>query len=137
MKIEKNRNREKFSFANINLLGKCNARCYFCLGLDIENEIKNVNNLHTHFLEWQNFDKFIKLCKEHRIKKIYLTGQSADGLQYSYLDELVVFLQEKHGFDVGVRSNGYLALEKMESIKKMREEIGYTINSLNPVINKK
>ena len=33
--ISKNRCREKYTFANINLLGACNANCYFCLGKDI------------------------------------------------------------------------------------------------------
>lgn len=33
--IIKNRKRDKYTFANINLLGKCNADCYFCLGKDI------------------------------------------------------------------------------------------------------
>ena len=38
--INKNRNRGKFTFANINLLGKCNADCYFCLGKDIADELR-------------------------------------------------------------------------------------------------
>ena len=39
MEIVKNRNRNAYTFANINLLGHCNANCYFCLGKDIA-EIK-------------------------------------------------------------------------------------------------
>ena len=41
----KNREREAPSFANINLLGKCNIRCYFCLGRDIEAELAGQNQL--------------------------------------------------------------------------------------------
>ena len=37
--IIKNRNRQVPTFANINLLGKCNADCYFCLGKDIKSEV--------------------------------------------------------------------------------------------------
>ena len=40
MQITKNRNRKEYSFANINLLGNCNANCYFCLGKDIQEELK-------------------------------------------------------------------------------------------------
>lgn len=41
----KNRERDDFSFANINLLGKCNVDCFFCLGKDIENELSCHNQL--------------------------------------------------------------------------------------------
>jgi hypothetical protein len=30
---------KKYSFANINLIGRCNEGCYFCLGKDIESEL--------------------------------------------------------------------------------------------------
>lgn len=134
MIINKNRNREKYTFANINLLGKCNANCYFCLGKDIEVELSGKNQLNQHFSEWINFDKFLKTCEEKNIKKLYLTGQTADGLQYKYLSELIDFLQG-NGFLVGVRTNGYLAIQKMDSIKKMKDEIAFSIHSLNPEKN--
>ena len=132
----KNRNREKYTFANINLLGKCNADCFFCLGKDIQQLLDGKNQLNTHFSEWLDFDKFISMCDKERIKKLYITGQTADGLQYKYLEELVDFLQEL-GFLVGVRTNGYLALKKLDVINKMKEEIGYSIHTLDPFINKK
>lgn len=135
-KINKNRKREKFSFANINLLGTCNANCYFCLGKDIAKELKGKNQLDTHFSEWKNFDKFIEMCKQEGIKKLYLTGQTADGLQYRYLREIIDYLQE-NDFVVGVRTNGRLALQKMECINAMKDEIAYSIHTLNPEVNEK
>lgn len=135
-KINKNRKREKFSFANINLLGTCNANCYFCLGKDIAKELKGKNQLDTHFSEWKNFDKFIEMCKQEGIKKLYLTGQTADGLQYRYLREIIDYLQE-NGFVVGVRTNGRLALQKMECINAMKDEIAYSIHTLKPEVNEK
>lgn len=135
-KINKNRKREKFSFANINLLGACNANCYFCLGKDIAKELKGKNQLDTHFSEWKNFDKFIEMCKQEDIKKLYLTGQTADGLQYRYLREIIDYLQE-NGFVVGVRTNGRLALQKMECINAMKDEIAYSIHTLKPEVNEK
>ena len=52
IKINKNRKREGFTFANINLLGKCNANCYFCLGKDISKELDGKNQLNVHFFFW-------------------------------------------------------------------------------------
>lgn len=91
--INKNRNRSKYTFANINLLGKCNANCYFCLGKDIERELLGKNQLNIHFSKWENFEAFLKRCKSEGIKKLYLTGQTADGLQYKYLSHIVDYLQ--------------------------------------------
>lgn len=134
--IYKNRNRGKYTFANINLLGTCNADCYFCLGKDIPEHLAGKNQLAIPFLSWPNFDLFLDKCRENQITKLYLTGQTADGLQYKYLENLVDYLQNL-GFLVGVRTNGYLAEKKMSVIKKMREEIGYSIHSLNPDTNEK
>ena len=49
---------------------------------------------------------------------------------------MIDYLQDKRGFSVGVRTNGYLALKKMASIRKMRDEIGYSIHTLDPATNK-
>lgn len=133
--MAKNYNREQVSFANINLLGNCNADCFFCLGKD-NTLIHGKNQLNIHFAKWKNFGNFLDICEQNNIKKIYITGQTADGLQYKYLDYLVRFLQDDNGFEVGLRSNGYLALDKMDVIKEMNGGIGFTINSLYPVLNK-
>jgi MoaA/NifB/PqqE/SkfB family radical SAM enzyme len=134
--INKNRNRNPFTFANINLLGKCNVNCYFCLGKDIEQTLAGKNQLNIHFQKWKNFGLFLSQCEQNDIKKLYITGQTADGLQYRYLDELVDYLQND-GFIVGLRTNGYLAGAKMNTIQKMKGEIGYSIHSLKPDINYK
>ncbi len=135
--INKNRKRDLPTFANINLLGTCNANCYFCLGKDIEQELYGLDHLNDHFMKWENFITFLNFCKANNIKQLYMTGQTADGLQYKYLDELVHFLQNNLQFLVGVRTNGILALEKMEVIQSMRAEIGYSIHSLDPETNYK
>ncbi len=136
VEIKKNRNREGFSFANINLLGVCNANCYFCLGKDISENLAGKNQLNVHFSEWKNFDTFLETCKEEGIKKLYLTGQTADGLQYKYLAEIIDYLQGQ-GFLVGVRTNGILAKQKMDCIHAMKDEIAYSIHTLKPDVNKK
>lgn len=130
----KNRARDKYTFANINLLGKCNVDCFFCLGKDIEDLLCKQNQLKTHFSEWLNFREFLARCVEEEIQNIYLTGQNTDPLLYPWLQELVDYIQSK-GFSCGVRTNGFLALkeESVRALQAMREEVGYSIHTLNPV----
>lgn len=133
--INKNRNRSLYTFANINLLGKCNANCYFCLGKDIPELLNKHNQLHTHFKYWKNFDKFLEKCKENNIQKLYITGQNTDSLCYDYFKELVIYLKEK-GFKVGIRTNGYNIENKLDGILELNDEIGLSIHTLNPKTNK-
>ncbi len=127
--IVKNRDRETPTFANINLLGKCNADCFFCLGKDIEEELSKHDQTKIHFSEWKNFQDFVLLCEGNGIKKIYITGQNVDSLQYSYLQELIDYLQAC-AFQVGLRTNGVLALQKMDTINSCDLSIGYSIHTL-------
>lgn len=133
--LNKNRERDDFSFANINLLGKCNVRCFFCLGLDIKEKIDCQNQLAVHFSEWKNFGEFLEKCKNAGIKKIYITGQNTDSLLYRYLEELIDHLHQE-GFGVGLRTNGYLAVRKMSIINKCDLSAGFSIHTLNPITNK-
>ena len=130
----KNRNRDKPTFANINLLGQCNADCFFCLGKDLP-QVQHENQLETHFNSWKNFEAFLSECEYDGINKLFVTGQTADSLQYIYFGSLVDYLMHR-GFEVGIRTNGFRALEKMHAINRLNGEVGYTINSLIPHINK-
>jgi len=132
--IQKNRDRGIPTFANINLLGECNAACYFCIGKDLAIELKGKNQLDTHFSRWKNFIEFLDMCKKKGVENLYFTGQTADGLQYKYLGRAVTFLQGL-GFKVGVRTNGFLAEEKMPIIQGMQGGVGYSIHSLSPETN--
>lgn len=133
--FEKNLVRAAPSFANINLLGACNVDCFFCLGKDIDEQFKRHNQLAVHYEDWRNFGEFLEKCRRAGIKNLYVTGQNTDSLIYRYLDELVVFLQESWGFDVGLRTNGYLAHKKMDVINSCRRNVGYSIHSLEPETN--
>ena len=135
-KINKNRNREEYMFANINLLGKCNANCYFCLGKDIPNLLNIHNQLHVHFSEWKNFEKFLKDCENKGIKKLYLTGQNTDALLYEYFDELIDYIQGR-GFELGIRTNGYLIEKHLREIRKLKGGVGLSIHSLDSETNNK
>ncbi|MDF2535102.1 MAG: Radical domain protein [Bacillales bacterium] len=133
----KNLDREKkYSFANINLIGKCNADCYFCLGKDIDDVLSKQNQMSTHFSNWENLDKYLNTCKEYGVEKIYLTGENTDPLIYKYLQELIDYVQSK-GFNVGIRNNGYLALKQMDAINSCKDEIGYSVNAISAEANQK
>lgn len=129
--FEKNRDREKYSFANINLLGVCNAKCFFCLGRDIPHLLSKHNQTNIHFLNWQNFSRFIKWCADEGIKNIYLTGQNVDALQYHFFKELAHTVMDM-GFNFGIRTNGLLAQGMIEELKQINGTIGYSIHTLNP-----
>lgn len=137
MEIIKNRDRANYTFANINLLGKCNANCYFCLGKDIPELLDIHNQTQIHFSKWNNFTLFLEKCKEMGIKKLYLTGQNTDALKYKYFIGLIEYLQEEQGFDLGIRTNGYLIDNFISQIKKLRGGVGLSIHTLNPEVNKK
>lgn len=135
MNTTKNRDREPFSFANLNLLGRCNVDCFFCLGKDIEEELKPHNQLKVPVAELPRLPEFLTLCRQHKVQKLYVTGQNTDSLLYAELGELVSFLHDK-GFMVGLRTNGYRAGAKMEIINRCDLSVGYSIHTLNPVTNR-
>lgn len=102
----------------------------------MEKELKGKNQLNIMFDKWKNFDIFLDKCKEENIQKLYITGQNTDSLLYTYLEELIDYLQD-NGFKVGLRTNGLLAMKQMFTINKCKEEIGLTMQSLSPLNNYK
>jgi molybdenum cofactor biosynthesis enzyme MoaA len=132
----KNRQRDPYSFANINLLGHCNVHCFFCLGLDIEQELKDQDQLRWHFQHWARFDDFLDRCREHDIVKLYLTGQNTDAALYPHLSELIDYVHER-GFQLGLRTNGYAATPQfIELANRCELSTGYSIHSLSPITTK-
>lgn len=140
MLSQKNYNRSKYSFANINFLDKCNLDCFFCLGKDLEEEFTKYSTLNIHYKDLPNLDKYLEFLKENDIKQIYLTGQNTDPLLYEYLQEFIDYLQN-NDFFVGIRTNGIKAIEKMTILNKfntcMGDAVGYSIISLHSDIHKK
>lgn len=133
----KNRERdERPDFANINLLGRCNAQCFFCLGKDIASLLDKHDQTHVHYEQWKNFEKFLSLCRTQRVTKLYITGQNTDSLLYRYLDELVDYLQGTRGFTVGLRTNGYRAHMWMHTINQCLNSTGYSVHTLHGDTNK-
>jgi molybdenum cofactor biosynthesis enzyme MoaA len=91
--------------------------------------------LKQHFGEWRNFELFLDRCRAESVRRIYITGQNTDSLMYAHLKQLIRHLK-RSGFDVGLRTNGYLAHRRLEEINLCTLSVGYSIHSLNPVTNK-
>ena len=125
--FEKRRERMAPTFANINLLGRCNYDCYFCLGKDIP-EIVGQSQLQDHFDRWANFPAFIDRCRELAIPNIYITGQNTDALLYGHLPSLIHRLKQ-YGFRVGIRTNGLLALSQMDTLNSCTASVGLSFLS--------
>lgn len=134
--FEKNWNREAPSFANINLLGRCNVDCFFCLGKDIDPVLGKQDQTKMSFLLWKRFPEFLDLCKQKGVERLYVTGQNTDSLLYRHIGPLVDYLQ-RSGFAVGLRTNGYLAHRHLPVLRECKRSVGLSIHSLNPDANVK
>lgn len=132
--FRKNLDRTAPSFANINLLGRCNVDCYFCLGKDLEAKFALQNQLKDHHSKWANFQNFLDGAWAAGIRRVYVTGQNTDSLIYPHLGDLVDTVQAR-GFDVGLRTNGYLAHRQMDVIRRCRRNVGYSIHSRDQETN--
>ncbi len=72
------------------------------------NILPKTNCLDKHYNVWENLDKFLNECKSAKITNIYITGQNTDALLYKYLSDLIDYIKKRE-FNVGIRTNGYLA----------------------------
>lgn len=119
-------------YGEILFLGKCNQKCFYCLGNEMPNAKKQDFNS-THFSKFLDFFRFIDILRYRDIDEVYLSSVNTEPLMYKYVDQLVDYLHTK-GFKVGIRTNGTIY---DEVLKKLDGEISISINSFNDVTNKK
>lgn len=117
----------RIDYGEILFVGQCNFKCFYCLGHEMPDSTK-YNTLNTHFQEWPNFGKWLYKLQRHDVKTIYLSSTNSEPLLYTYLSELIDFLQEL-GFKVGIRTNASLDTLVCD---KCKEEISLSLQSLNP-----
>lgn len=135
--FDKNRVRSAPTFMNINLLGPCNADCYFCLGRDLAKKYFEHNQLSIHYSHWKNFEMAMYETQKAMIHRVYVTGQTTDSLAYQHIEGLVQYLKRLGTFTrVGLRTNGLLAVERMHTIN-LCDSVGYSIHMLKPEVNRK
>ena len=124
----------KIDYGEILFVGPCNFKCFYCLGHEMAESAKEVRMLNTHFYEWNNFNEWLTFLKDHNAPKIYLSSTNSEPLMYKYLDELIDFLQDTHGFKVGIRTNASLGTELCN---KLNGSVSLSLQSLNPETFKK
>lgn len=118
------------NYGEIYFLGQCNFHCFFCIQKELEPQYFQ-DTMTKHFTKWPNFEDYLAQLTANHISTIYLSSVNTEPLQYKYVDELTNYLINK-GFDVGLRSNGSLALKHIDTINKMKAEVSFSVQSLNP-----
>lgn len=117
----------RIDYGEILFVGQCNFKCFYCLGHEMHESTK-YNTLDTHFQEWPNFGKWLYRLRNNDVRTIYLSSTNCEPLLYTYLSELIDFLQDV-GFNVGIRTN---ASKDLLVCDKCKEEISLSLQSLNP-----
>ena len=119
--------KENFDYGEILFLGRCNNKCYYCLGNEMP-KAKLVSNLNTPYQELKNLDLFINRLKDAGTETIYLSSVITEPMLYKYINNLCDYLISKR-FKVGIRTNGTHD-ELLKIIPKLKAEISLSINSI-------
>lgn len=121
-------------FANIHLSGPCNRACPFCIGQHMMS-LDPYNNLDTWPL--QNFDEFIRQCKEKNVSEVNITGTNTDPLLFTHTMELREALDNAFpDLLFGLRTNGVLALARPD-LWALYDKASITVCSFNADVYKK
>lgn len=122
----------RIDYGEILFVGQCNLKCFYCLGHEMHVSTK-CNTLNTYFKDWLHFDEWINKLLENNVQKMYLSSTNSEPLLYSYLSDLIDYLQDL-GFKVGIRTNASL---DTSVCSKCKEEVSLSLQSLNPETFKK
>lgn len=121
-----------FHFANLLFAGQCNARCYFCVGhqIDLRRVPPNLAEYPPHGL-----GRFLELIREHSIPEVVLTGINTDPLLYRPLDRLLETLRRElpAGVRLGLHTNGRLALTRMDLVRRC-DKVCLSLPSFDPAV---
>jgi len=122
-------------FTNILFSGRCNARCPFCIGRQVDPRL-NEDNL--RIFPPRNLDKLIELIGQQEIRQVILTGTNTDPQRYLHEEKLLRLLRE--GTPPGTRlilhTNGRLALHKIRILNQY-DRVSISIPSFNPLTYRK
>jgi molybdenum cofactor biosynthesis enzyme MoaA len=107
----------QYDFANLLFAGPCNARCYFCIGRQIDPRL-SVNSLDVY--PPRNLDRFVELIIEHAIRQVVFTGTNTDPQLYRHEARLLEHLRHHLPADtqISLHTNGRLALKKIDVLNQ-------------------
>ena len=120
-----------YDFANILFAGPCNARCYFCIGRQIDPRL-SVNNLRE--FPPRNLDRFVEMIVAHAIKQVVFTGTATDPQLYRHEARLLDYLHRQLPTDTqySIHTNGRLALQKLDTFN-LYDRACLSFPSFNPM----
>jgi len=120
---------KRFEFGNVLFGGRCNQKCYFCIGHQLDESL-TPNNLRT--FPPLNIDKFVEKMKASKTNKVIFTGTTTDPLLYKYDKQLIELLREKlPGVHISIHTNGILATRKLDTFN-MFDSCTISLNSFDP-----
>lgn len=101
-----------FDFANILFSGRCNARCPYCIGRQVDPRLKTDN---LDLFPPYNLDAFIDLLHHHDVRQVVFSGTDTDPQLYRHEARLLARLRRRLGprTSFSLHTNGRLALRKM------------------------
>lgn len=119
-----------YDFANLLFAGPCNARCYFCIGRQID-PCLSVNNLHEY--PPRNLERFVELICAHEIKQVVFTGTTTDPQLYRHEARLLDLLRHRlpTGTQMALHTNGRLALKKIDVLNQY-DRVCISFPTFNP-----
>jgi pyruvate-formate lyase-activating enzyme len=106
-----------YDFANILFSGRCNARCCFCIGNQVD---PSLNQANLRQFPPANLDLFIAQIWENQVRRVVLTGTNTDPQLYAFEAELLEQLRERlaPGTKISLHTNARLTLRKMELLNQ-------------------
>jgi molybdenum cofactor biosynthesis enzyme MoaA len=122
-------------FANILFSGRCNARCPFCIGRQLDPRL-NEDNL--RLFPPRNLEKLIELIGQQEIRQVILTGTNTDPQRYLHEEKLLRRLREQTHPETRIvlHTNGRLALHKI-GIFNQYDRVSISFPSFNPLTYRK
>ena len=119
-------------FANILFSGRCNARCPFCIGRQLDPRL-NVDNLDQY--PPRNLSRFLEMIRQQNVRQVVLTGTNTDPQLYRYEESLLAFLRGALPAETrfSLHTNGRLALRKIR-VFNAYDRVSLSIPSFDPEI---
>ena len=104
-------------FANLLFSGRCNARCPFCIGRQVD---PSLNEANLERFPPRNLDMLIEMIWQQEIRQVILTGTNTDPQLYRHEAQLLRLLREQTppGTRLVLHTNGRLALRKMDVLNR-------------------
>lgn len=121
-----------YDFANILFSGPCSARCYFCIGRQINPRFKEPNLSHY---PPAGIEHLITLIREENIRQVVFSGTDTDPQLYRYEERLLAFLRQNlpPGVQFSLHTNGRQALRKM-AVFNQYNRVTISLPSFDPVV---